>query len=113
MNLFHIIGRIRSVHIPEKENPSALILVQYGPQRERQQNRAIEFINAVPIRIPAFRLEKCRAAVEEDAFVEISGRVQGVMKGIVSDGFVQTELVAERVNLVMDPDAQAESEGEA
>jgi len=97
-NVFVLSGIIQNVVIPDKEKPSALILLQYGPTRERQGNRPVEFINAVPIRVPAMRLERIRDRLEVGARVSVTGRQQGVLKGVMSDGFITTELVADRVN---------------
>lgn len=111
MNLFAMTGKVRSVHIADRDEPSALILLQYGPERERQGNRAVEFINAVPVRIPAFRLSKVRDILVEGAMIEVHGRLQGVLKGVMADGFIVTELVAERVFAAQNFDAPTEAEG--
>jgi len=102
MNLFVLTGKVRTVHIPDKEDPSALILLQYGPERERHGNRPVEFINAVPVRIPSFRLQKIRDQLVEGVRLEVHGRLQGVLKGIMTDGYITTELVAERVFVAED-----------
>lgn len=112
MNLFTVTGRVRQVQLSDKDRPTALVLVQYGPHRERQ-GRAVEFVNAVLVRVPAYRLEKIPAGVvEEGAMVEVTGRIQGVLKGLMNEGFFSTELVADRVHPVIDPDAGDEDEEE-
>lgn len=97
MNLFSVNGVIRSAHIPDREEPSALIVLQYGPQRERQSGRPVEFINAVTVRIPHYRLAKIRDLIVEGAEIEVQGRLQGVLKGVMGEGFITTELVADKV----------------
>jgi hypothetical protein len=85
-----------------KKTPSAVILVQYGKQREYTGN-AVEFVNAVPVRVPPFRFEQVKDSLVEGAFVKITGKTQGVLKSVMGESSMAVELVAERIEFEDQP----------
>ena len=90
----------------DNKGPSAVLMVQYGPRRE-PTNRAVEFVNAVNVRVPNYRWPMLQDKISEGMLVEISGRIQGVFRtpadlarlaGKGSEpGRMDIELVAERI----------------
>jgi hypothetical protein len=115
MNFFGISGEIKQVQVFDK-NPakaSAVILVQYGPSRERG-DKAIEFVNAVKVRIPPYRYIKIKSKLVIGAYVDVTGHLQGVYKHVMGEGSLTDEKVADRVEFedfaedpVSDPDLGA------
>lgn len=97
MNLFAVDGIVKHIVYSGKEKPSAILLLQYGPQRNREESRAVEFVNALPVRVPNYLLDKVKDFTTVGARVDIKGRLQGVMKGMLTDGVMTTELVAEQI----------------
>lgn len=99
-NIVIIAGTVKKVTTSTprdpKKTPSAVILVQYGKQRE-YTGGAVEFVNAVPIRVPPFRFEQIKDNLVEGAFVKITGKTQGVLKSVMGETNMAVELVAERV----------------
>lgn len=100
-NVFVVSGIIKKVQISEPKSAgkgaSAIILVRYGVERESTGNQ-VDFVNAVLIRIPSFKFPKIRDDVKVGRHVDITGHLQGVVKNIMSEAFVTTELVADRVD---------------
>lgn len=97
---FFAIGQIKKIQISEpkdpKKNPSAVLLVQYGPVRE-QSGGAVEFVNAAMIRVPNYRYPVIKDSLKVDAIVEIKGHLQGVYKTVMEEGFFTVELVADQI----------------
>lgn len=80
----------------ERKGPSALLFIQYGPRREPTA-RAVEFVNAVNVRVPSYKFPMLQDKLKVGQVVEIHGRVQGVYKPTNDEGHLSNELVAERV----------------
>jgi len=97
MNMYGVDGVIKQVITTNRDKPSALIMLQYGPERNRDENRTVEFVNAIPVRIPHYLFEKTKEFIEEGVRVDVKGRLQGVMKGMMNEGVYSVELVAEQV----------------
>lgn len=97
MNNYAVDGIVKHIHTSGKEKQSAILLIQYGPQRKRDENKPVEFVNALAVRVPAYLWEKVKEISKVDSYVEIKGRLQGVMKGLMTEGYITTELVAEQV----------------
>lgn len=98
INQFVLSGRIKRIQITDK-NPakvSAVVLVQYGSSRERTGG-PVEFINALMVRIPPFRYEKVKEFLKEDVRVDVTGHMQGVLKQVMAEGYMTSELVVDRV----------------
>lgn len=97
---FFIVGQIKKIQVSEpkdpKKNPSAVLLVQYGATRE-QSGGAVEFINAVMVRVPNYRYPAIKDSLQVGAVIEIKGHVQGVYKTAIDEGFFTVELVADQI----------------
>ncbi len=110
IHAFFLVGEIKKISVSEpkdpKKNASAVLLVQYGKQRETTGN-AVEFVNAVMVRVPSYKFPQIKDKLKVGAQVQINGHLQGVYKTIVDDGYFTTELVADRV-YVDDEDSAAE-----
>lgn len=78
------------------KGPSALLFIQYGPRREPTL-RAVEFINAVNVRVPNYKYPMLQDKLKVGQLVEIHGRIQGVYKPGNEEGHMSNELVVERV----------------
>ena len=119
VNTFVISGEVKRLDVnskPTKKGPAAVILVQYGPSRQRT-DQAVQFLNVALIRVPPYIYDKCKDQLKVGAMVDITGHTQGVLKHIVSEGFVTNELVADRLQVVdVEGDetdaAEAESDAE-
>ena len=102
INTFFIAGDIKKINISEPKDPSksasAVILVQYGPQRE-SSGGAVEFVNAVMIRIPSYKFPALRGKIKVGQKVTVHGHLQGVFKNVMDEGYFTTELVADRVTV--------------
>lgn len=100
---FFTVGQIKKIQVSEpkdpKKNPSAVLLVQYGATRE-QSGGAVEFVNAVMVRVPNYRYPAIKDSLKVDALVEIKGHLQGVYKTVVDEGFFTVELVADQISPV-------------
>jgi hypothetical protein len=100
-NVFVVTGEIKKVDISEPKDPkrgaSAIILLQYGPPR-KQTGNAVEFVNAVLIRIPNYKFPVLRERIRVGQHVAVVGKLQGVYKPMMDTGFYTTELVADRVD---------------
>lgn len=110
IHAFFLVGEIKKISVSEpkdpKKNASAVLLVQYGKQRETTGN-AVEFVNAVMVRVPSYKFPQIKDKLKVGAQVQINGHLQGVFKTIVDDGYFTTELVADRV-YVDDEESAAE-----
>lgn len=88
------------------KGPSAVLTIQYGPRRD-PTNRAVEFVNAVSVRVPSYKWPMLADKLKDDMLVEIQGRIQGVFRMNPDmarlagkqdgQGRMDIELVAERV----------------
>lgn len=100
IHAFFLAGTIKKIQVSEprdpKKNASAILLVQYGPTRE-QTGGAVEFVNAVMVRVPSYKYPQLKDKLEVGAKVQVNGHLQGVYKTMMDDGFFTTELVADRV----------------
>jgi hypothetical protein len=105
-----ILGEVRKITPSTPKDPkkaaSAVILVQWGPQREQSGNQ-VEFINAGHVRIPNYRWPKLAEKMKVGQTVKITGHIQGVLKTVMGDQFVQSELVADRVHILDDTGAES------
>lgn len=102
INTFVVSGEVKRLEVnnkPAKKGPAAVILVQYGPTRERTDQQ-VQFLNVGVFRVPPFVFEKCKDDLKVGSLVDITGHIQGVLKHIVSEGFVTNELVADRLQVV-------------
>jgi hypothetical protein len=100
IHAFFLVGEIKKISVSEpkdpKKNASAVLLVQYGKQRETTGN-TVEFVNAVMIRVPSYKYPQLKDKLKVGAQVQINGHLQGVFKTIVDDGYFSSELVADRI----------------
>lgn len=104
INTFVMSGEVQRIEVnskPAKKGPAAMILVQYGPSRQRT-DQTVQFLNVALVRVPPYVYEKCKDSLKKGSLVDIVGHVQGVLKHIVSEGFVTNELVADRLQVVDD-----------
>lgn len=96
-----ITGVVRSVKVNganrEDRKPSAIFMLQYGKNRQRSGG-PVEFVNAVLIRVPAFRYEKVKDQLVEGAEVAVSYHVQGLMKYYMNEPVYSVELVADHMD---------------
>lgn len=106
-----IVGEVRKIAPSTPKDPkkpaSAVILVQWGPQRE-QSGHQVEFINAGHVRIPNYRWPKLADKLKVGHTVKVTGHIQGVLKTVMNDQFVQVELVADRVHVMDESGAETE-----
>ena len=113
INTFFMVGEIKKLTISEpkdpKKNASAIMLIQYGVQRE-MTGGAVEFVNAVMVRIPSYKFPQLRAKIRLGQTVQITGHAQGVFKNMAEQGFFTAELVADRVDVVGEAPAEAAAE---
>lgn len=114
VNTFVISGEVKRIdhnNKPAKKGPAAMILVQYGPSRKRT-DQPVQFLNVALIRVPSYVLEKCQDTLQVGRLVDITGHTQGVLKPVLSDGYVTNELVADRLQVVdAEPDGTSETDG--
>jgi len=112
INTFFLVGDIKKINISTPKDPakgeSAVILVQYGATRAAS-NGAVEFVNAVMIRIPNFKFPQLKAKLKVGKKVQIHGKLQGVLKAAIDEGFFTTELVAEKIFVEGADDAPADA----
>lgn len=112
VNTFVMSGEVKRIDVnskPTKKGPAAVILIQYGPSRQRT-DQAVQFLNVGLVRVPPYVYEKCKDQMKVGSLVDVVGHVQGVLKHIVSEGFVTNELVADRVQVVDVEGEDAEEE---
>jgi hypothetical protein len=120
VNTFLISGEVQRIDLnnkPTKKGPAAVILVQYGDSRERT-DAAVQFLNIALIRLPPYVYEKCKDQLKLGVWVDVVGHAQGVLKPLVSEGFVTNELVADRLQVadaaeVEDPAQSAAEQSDA
>lgn len=109
IHAFFLVGDVKKISINEPKDPrknaSAVLLIQYGVQRETTGG-AVEFVNAVMVRVPSYKFPQMRDKLRVGQRVVINGHMQGVYKSIVDDGFFTTELVADRIVIEADPAAE-------
>lgn len=111
VNTIVMSGEVKRLMINDRsaKGPSALMLLQYGPSRERT-NQPIQFLNVALIRVPHYVYERCHAHLKVGSLVDITGRVQGILKPMVSEGYITNELVATRVEVVDSPEEDYEDD---
>lgn len=101
-----IVGDIRTIQISTPKDPkkgeSALMLIQWGPQRDRGESNT-NFINAGYVRIPNYRFPKIKDKLRVGQQVKINGHVQGIVKTVDGEQFMSNELVADRVFVLKEP----------
>lgn len=95
-NTFAMDGVVVKI-MPKGEESSALILLQYGQGKDVDNSKAIDFVNAVLIRVPASRYIHVKDRLDVNCVVSVVGHVQGVMKGVMNEGYLSNELVADRI----------------
>lgn len=113
INTFVMSGEVKRVDVnnkPTKKGPAAVIMVQYGPTRQRT-DQAVQFLNIALIRVPPFVYERCKDSLKVGALVDVTGHIQGVLKQMISDGYVTNELVADRLQVVGDDDETGPADG--
>lgn len=102
INTFVMSGEVKRLEVNNKQTkkgPAAIILVQYGPSRQRTE-QAVQFLNVALIRVPPYVFEKCKDHLKVGSLVDVTGHTQGVLKHIVNEGYVTNELVADRLQVV-------------
>lgn len=102
INTFVLSGEVKRVDVnnkPTKKGPAAVILLQYGPTRQRTE-QAVEFVHVAVIRVPPYVYEKCKTHLKEGCLVDVTGHTQGVLKRVISESYVTNELVADRLQVV-------------
>ncbi|MEQ9418130.1 MAG: hypothetical protein RJQ08_11360 [Salinisphaeraceae bacterium] len=76
MNANLIVGQVMSI---EEHGKSKLMLLRYGPPREKTK-KAVQFVNAIYIRIPESQVEAFNSKnIREADVVTVTARNQGVM----------------------------------
>lgn len=112
-NVFFLAGEVHRVKVVKgrgERPPSAVLTLQYGPQRETSGG-AVEFVNAVQIRVPSYKYGKVEKRLKEGAKIQVAGRLQGVFKPMMdASGFLTAELVAERIDFENAPDTEEDPE---
>lgn len=105
INTFFMFAEIKKITISEPKDPSknasAVLLLQYGVQREASGG-PVEFVNAVMVRVPGYKFPALRDKLQVGSKVVVTGHLQGVFKTVMDEGFFTTELVADRVALETD-----------
>lgn len=113
IHAFFLVGEIKKIQVSEpkdpKKNASAILLVQYGGARE-STGGAVEFVNAVMVRVPSYKFPAVKDKLKVGKQVQINGHLQGVYKTMMDDGFFTTELVADRVYVDDKDDGAADAE---
>ena len=106
LNLVAVSGEIKklSVNQPKnsQKNASAVILLQYGVERETTGN-AVEFVNAALIRVPSYKYPQLQGKLKEGQRVSVVGHLQGVWKNNLDQGYLTVELVADRIDVESEP----------
>jgi len=113
VNHFVMTGTIRSVQIKGVDKPgrkpSAIFMLQYGKNRQRTGG-AVEFVNAVLVRVPSSRLERIQSKLVDGAEVAITGHVQGLIKYTLGQAGYAIELVADHLEFDEPEDEQEDPE---
>lgn len=103
INTFVLSGEVKRVETnskPTKKGPAAVILIQYGPARQRT-DQVVQFLNVALVRVPPYVYDKCKDHLKVGCLVDVTGHTQGVLKrDALSEGFVANELVADRLQVV-------------
>ena len=102
INTFVMSGEVKRLEVNNKQTkkgPAAIILVQYGPSRQRTDQQ-VQFLNVALIRVPPYVFEKCKDALKVGSLVDVTGHIQGVLKHMVTEGYVTNELVSDRLQVV-------------
>ncbi|GBG14396.1 signal recognition particle protein [Novimethylophilus kurashikiensis] len=102
INTFVLSGEVKRIDVnnkPAKKGPAAVAWIQYGPSRQRTE-QSVQFVNVALVRIPPYVYEKCKDHLKVGCLADVTGHVQGVLKHIVTEGFVTNELVADRFQVV-------------
>lgn len=98
---FTVVGLIRKIKggnmDPKTQRPSsAMLTVQYGHKRDNTGG-AVEFINALAMRVPSHTWQRLQTQIAIGQVVEIKGKIQGVFKSVSDGGYLTSELVVESV----------------
>lgn len=116
INSFFLVGEIKKLTVSEpkdpKKNASAVMLIQYGVERELT-NGPVEFVNAALVRVPSYKFPALRNRLRTGQTVQITGHIQGVFKSLGDQGFFTVELVADRVDIHTDVKPENESAKDA
>ena len=111
INSFFLVGEVKKLTISEpkdpKKNASAVMLIQYGTQREATGG-PVEFVNATLVRVPSYKFPALRNRLRVGQTVQITGHLQGVYKTLGDQGFFTVELVADRIDVTQDAKADAD-----
>lgn len=102
INTIVLSGEVKRLDVnskPTKKGPAAVIVLQYGPTRQRT-DQPVQFMNVALVRIPPYVYDKCKNELKVGSLVDITGHLQGVLKHIISEGFVTNEVVADRLQVV-------------
>lgn len=92
-----------------KRGPTAMILLQYGPSRERTE-QPVQFINMALVRVPHFVLEKLKTPLVVGATLDVVAHIQGVSRPMsgMGEAYLANEIVADRIQVA---DTVAEEDG--
>lgn len=100
IHTFFVVGEIKKININEPSDPkksaSAILLVQYSARGE-PGNGAMEFANAVMIRVPPNKFPQLRGKLALGKNVQVTGHLQGLCKSVLEENYFTTELVADRI----------------
>lgn len=102
INTFVMSGEVKRIDVnnkPTKKGPAAVIVLQYGPSRQKTDQQ-VQFLNVALIRVPPYVYEKCKDDLKIGSLVDVMGHTQGVLKHMVTEGYVTNELVADRLQVV-------------
>jgi hypothetical protein len=102
INTVVIVGVIETVHISEPkraDKATAAILVRYGDLRN-QTGKVVEFVHAVLVRVPPFRLPMVRDQLKVGAFVHVIGHLQGLVKNQAGQAVFDVEVVVDRIDFM-------------
>jgi len=115
INTFVLAGEVKRLDLnnkPTKKGPAAVIVVQYGPTRQRT-DQAVQFLNVALVRVPPYVYEKCKDQLKVGCLVDLVGHAQGVMKSVLGgESFITNEIVADRLQVVDDEGAEDGAEAE-
>lgn len=115
VNTFVLSGEIKRIDVntkPTRKGPAAVVLIQYGSTRQRT-DAAVQFMNVALVRVPPYVYEKCKDSLKEGKWVDVTGHVQGVLKHAIAEGYVTNELVADRLQVADEDQADEPAEGES
>lgn len=115
VNTFVMSGEVKRLEVnnkPTKKGQAAIIVLQYGPNRQRT-DQAVQFLNVSLIRIPPYVYEKCKDKLKVGSMIDVTGHLQGVLKHVINEGYVTNEMVADRLQFCMDDEDVPAGEAEA